>query len=361
MRMRQDVLASGSYISSNDRRLHFGLGMQPTLGRRDSLAFRRQGDGEAARGGPNLYHHRGAGNYGRALRRRALQNWIPAGAAPKAEPPTTRSHKNRMRSPGWIGKSTWWCCPKKLRPCKPQPDGAFPLLRRTRPARRRQRNDRTVGMGQHLVHHAVAGDGGERRCACAPSTIRSASWLWPDKGVPRSDRRVLRSSAPQSASQLGRNEREQTGLNLIDGTAGEDLCTLLWLDDMLQNQARVVLRASSAAKRATYSWPLGGLPHTDVSGGKFAVGAIDHIGPTMQQELWRYAARPPPPNPPTACRWGRESECHDDAVDLPLVQEGENLVGGQSGLTITSHRRPASRTRCARGSSFVISVRAAAA
>jgi enediyne biosynthesis protein E4 len=26
MRMRQDVLASGSYISSNDRRPHFGLG-----------------------------------------------------------------------------------------------------------------------------------------------------------------------------------------------------------------------------------------------------------------------------------------------------------------------------------------------
>jgi hypothetical protein len=26
MRMRQDVLASSSYISSNDRRLHFGLG-----------------------------------------------------------------------------------------------------------------------------------------------------------------------------------------------------------------------------------------------------------------------------------------------------------------------------------------------
>ena len=26
MRMRQDVLSSGSYISSNDRRLHFGLG-----------------------------------------------------------------------------------------------------------------------------------------------------------------------------------------------------------------------------------------------------------------------------------------------------------------------------------------------
>jgi hypothetical protein len=26
MRMRQDALASGSYISSNDRRLHFGLG-----------------------------------------------------------------------------------------------------------------------------------------------------------------------------------------------------------------------------------------------------------------------------------------------------------------------------------------------
>jgi hypothetical protein len=28
MRQRQDVLASGSYISSNDRRLHFGLGMR---------------------------------------------------------------------------------------------------------------------------------------------------------------------------------------------------------------------------------------------------------------------------------------------------------------------------------------------
>jgi hypothetical protein len=26
MRQRQDVLASGSYISANDRRLHFGLG-----------------------------------------------------------------------------------------------------------------------------------------------------------------------------------------------------------------------------------------------------------------------------------------------------------------------------------------------
>jgi hypothetical protein len=26
LRMRQDVLASGSYISANDRRLHFGLG-----------------------------------------------------------------------------------------------------------------------------------------------------------------------------------------------------------------------------------------------------------------------------------------------------------------------------------------------
>jgi hypothetical protein len=26
MRMRQDVLASGSYISANDRRVHFGLG-----------------------------------------------------------------------------------------------------------------------------------------------------------------------------------------------------------------------------------------------------------------------------------------------------------------------------------------------
>jgi hypothetical protein len=26
LRMRQDVLSSGSYISANDRRLHFGLG-----------------------------------------------------------------------------------------------------------------------------------------------------------------------------------------------------------------------------------------------------------------------------------------------------------------------------------------------
>jgi hypothetical protein len=26
MRMRQDVISSGSYVSSNDRRMHFGLG-----------------------------------------------------------------------------------------------------------------------------------------------------------------------------------------------------------------------------------------------------------------------------------------------------------------------------------------------
>ncbi|MFZ1075593.1 MAG: ASPIC/UnbV domain-containing protein, partial [Minisyncoccia bacterium] len=32
MRQRQDVLASGSYISSNDRRLHFGLGDATSAG-----------------------------------------------------------------------------------------------------------------------------------------------------------------------------------------------------------------------------------------------------------------------------------------------------------------------------------------
>ena len=32
MRMRQDVLASGSYISANDRRLHFGLGDATSAG-----------------------------------------------------------------------------------------------------------------------------------------------------------------------------------------------------------------------------------------------------------------------------------------------------------------------------------------
>ena len=50
MRMRQDVLASGSYISSNDRRLHFGLGDATDAGNGgDSLAFRRQRDGKTPR------------------------------------------------------------------------------------------------------------------------------------------------------------------------------------------------------------------------------------------------------------------------------------------------------------------------
>ena len=50
MRQRQDVLASGSYISSNDRRLHFGLGDATGRGNGgDSLAFGRERNGEACR------------------------------------------------------------------------------------------------------------------------------------------------------------------------------------------------------------------------------------------------------------------------------------------------------------------------
>ncbi len=56
MRMRQDVLSSGSYISASDRRPHFGLG--DAKGRRlggNSLAFRQGGDYQASRGGPHLH------------------------------------------------------------------------------------------------------------------------------------------------------------------------------------------------------------------------------------------------------------------------------------------------------------------
>jgi len=39
MRMRQDVMASGSYISANDPRLHFGLGDATDAGTRRFTAF----------------------------------------------------------------------------------------------------------------------------------------------------------------------------------------------------------------------------------------------------------------------------------------------------------------------------------
>jgi len=51
MRMRQDVLASGSYISANDRRPHFRPGRLDRRGNcGDPLAFRGKGDGKTACG-----------------------------------------------------------------------------------------------------------------------------------------------------------------------------------------------------------------------------------------------------------------------------------------------------------------------
>ena len=81
MRQRGDVLSGGSYLSSNDLRVHFGLGDATDAGnRRDSLALRREGDVEAARGGPHLHHHRRPGNYRRAVRRRRAGRVRPPGS-----------------------------------------------------------------------------------------------------------------------------------------------------------------------------------------------------------------------------------------------------------------------------------------
>jgi len=42
-------------------RVHFGLGDATDAGTGDSLALRRERDGEAARGGPDLHRHEGQG------------------------------------------------------------------------------------------------------------------------------------------------------------------------------------------------------------------------------------------------------------------------------------------------------------
>ena len=69
MRQREDVMSGGSYISSNDQRPHFGLGDATDAGTcGDSLAFRREGNGEAAGGGSDLYDHRGKRDHRRDLR-----------------------------------------------------------------------------------------------------------------------------------------------------------------------------------------------------------------------------------------------------------------------------------------------------
>jgi len=79
MRMRQDVLASGSYISSNDRRLHFGLATPLTPALRRFIVFRSQGDGKAACGRSHLHHYGGQRNYRRGVRRQPVLNKTSGG------------------------------------------------------------------------------------------------------------------------------------------------------------------------------------------------------------------------------------------------------------------------------------------
>ena len=72
MRMRQDVLSSGSYISANDRRLHFGLGDATDAGTAEIHWPSGKVETETAGGGPHLHHHRRSGITGAHVRRQRL-------------------------------------------------------------------------------------------------------------------------------------------------------------------------------------------------------------------------------------------------------------------------------------------------
>ena len=102
---------------------------------------------------------------------------------------------------------------------------------------------------------------------------------------------------------------------------------------MLQDQARVVLGGQFRGKAGhQMAGLLEAYGAQNVAGGIFAVSAVDHLwahdadrhfggaqdglGHRTHQKLADGAGR---------------VGAHDDTVDLPLAQEGENLVGGQSG------------------------------
>src|ERR1017187_9339367 len=198
---------------------------------------------------------------------------------------------------------------------------------------RRQRNDRRVRVGQHLIHHAVTGDGSEGRCA-----LRSQYDQIGELGFGLVEEFLCRIAGHYNrlhcnpSLQRTRNQREETHLNLIDGSSREGLRARLWLDDMLQNEARVVLRGKFGGKRGHHIASLLQAYRTqDVSRGKLAVVPIDHFGADYinrnsggaEDGLSHRAHQ-------HLADGSRRVGAHDDAVDLPLAQESKDLVGGQS-------------------------------
>ena len=109
-----------------------------------------------------------------------------------------------------------------------------------------------MGVGQDLIDHTVARDGGKSRCTLRTendqvSVLRVAL-------IKQLLRRVAGNHDGLDgdlALQLGGNQRKHTRFHFIERTAGEELRAFLRADDVLQDEARAMLAANSAAKAAT--------------------------------------------------------------------------------------------------------------
>src|ERR1035437_10704205 len=132
-------------------------------------------------------------------------------------------------------------------------------------------------------------------------------------------------------SNMAWNHRPQVGLDLIDTTAGKNLSALLGTDDMLENQARIVLDGQFRRKSGNNIAPLDQAHGAkDGARGKVPVGAIHHVRPDnvdrnlggAQHGLGHGTHQQLSDGP-------RRMSSHHDAVNFPLAREGENLVRGQ--------------------------------
>ncbi len=113
----------------------------------------------------------------------------------------------------------------------------------------RKRYDRALGVGQCFVDHAVAGDGGESRCALRTEDdeigmLRTAL-------IEQFFRRVAGhndSLDGDLANETAWNKCEHAGLDIVERSASEEIRAVLRTDDVLQDQTRLVLNRQLGSK-----------------------------------------------------------------------------------------------------------------
>ena len=103
--------------------------------------------------------------------------------------------------------------------------------------------------GQRFVDHAMAGNCG--KCRCALGTENDKIGLLRTALIKQLFSRIARHHYGLDgdlALQISWNQGEHAAFDFIEGTAGEEFSAILWTDNVLQNQAGLMLRGKLGGK-----------------------------------------------------------------------------------------------------------------